>query len=618
MSFLTTMKRLPGSKCLGTEGAYDLVHAAILGDFDPLQMSAALGGMAMRGETRAEILGGATALIEHALPFEHEHPTAIDTCGTGGDNLGSFNISTASALLANAAGATVIKHGNRASSSKCGSADLLEALGVSIDLHPLRAREVLNEIGITFLYAPRYHPGLTSVGPLRRKLGIRTLFNLLGPLCNPGRPKRQLLGVSQVDRVADFARILEHLGCERGLVVHGAGSADELTTAGKNFAVPCGEMPAILVDPQELGLRLSPVTSLRAGSPAHNAVLMHALLEGVEGPIADAVHLNTGACLVVAGRAGSTEEGIALSREVIASGSAKRKLQAWIDESNRPTRPQPPTQRPRAEDKEPPSRLQPILRDVRRRASERRELESLERLRRVIPQEARQPNPFLAAIEEPGLSVIAECKHRSPSRGSFGSLLTLPERAEAYARGGARAISVLTEEDHFRGCPEDLRAVVGSGLPRLRKDFLLDEAMVLESVTMGADAVLLMACCLPGDKLRLLREVARSAGLAVLLEIHDEAELERALAVDPDCLGINARDLHTFEVHLPKALKLIQRVATMEHRPLLVAESGILGPEQLQQAAEAGADAVLIGESLMREEAPDRVLAKWLEVVRVR
>jgi indole-3-glycerol phosphate synthase len=194
----------------------------------------------------------------------------------------------------------------------------------------------------------------------------------------------------------------------------------------------------------------------------------------------------------------------------------------------------------------------------------------------------------------------------------------LSKRAEAYARGGARAISVLTEEDHFQGSPEDLRAVAGSGLPRLRKDFLLDEAMVLESVSMGADAVLLMACCLPGEQLRELREVARRAGLVVLLEIHDEAELERALAVEPDCLGVNARDLRTFEVDLPKALQLIRRVATMESHPLLVAESGILGPEQLQQAADAGADAVLIGESLMREEAPDRALAEWLEVLRDR
>ncbi|MFT6364444.1 MAG: anthranilate phosphoribosyltransferase, partial [Planctomycetota bacterium] len=164
MNFQTTMKRLPGSKCLGIGGAYDLVRAAVLGDFDPLQMAAVLGGMAMRGETRAEILGGATALLEHAQPFEHNHPLAIDTCGTGGDDLGSFNISTASALLANAAGATVIKHGNRASSSKCGSADLLEALGVCIDMPQVRARELLDELGITFLYAPLYHPGLASVG----------------------------------------------------------------------------------------------------------------------------------------------------------------------------------------------------------------------------------------------------------------------------------------------------------------------------------------------------------------------------------------------------------------------------------------------------------------------
>jgi hypothetical protein len=193
----------------------------------------------------------------------------------------------------------------------------------------------------------------------------------------------------------------------------------------------------IEVDPLALHLELSPVTSLRAGSPTHNAGLMHALLDGADGAISDAVHLNTGACLVVAGRASSTEEGMALSREVIASGAAKRKLQEWINESNRPSSSAQPRVHSSGEESQPPSRLVPILRDVRRRAGERRELESLERLQKATSQRLGQGNRFLQAIGKAGLSVIAECKHRSPSRGAFGSQLSLSTRADAYARGGA-------------------------------------------------------------------------------------------------------------------------------------------------------------------------------------
>ena len=213
------------------EESREVFASALDADTDPVLFGGFLAALAQRGETAEEIAGAADALRAAVLPFEHDCPDAIDTCGTGGDGLGTFNFSTAGAVVAAACGARVIKHGNRSVSSRCGSADLLEAAGVPLDLEPDAARAVLEEVGITFLFAPRYHPAMRFAGGVRRSLGVRTVFNFLGPLCNPGHVRRQLLGISDGARLDDFARVLTALGHERALVVHGAGGADELTLA---------------------------------------------------------------------------------------------------------------------------------------------------------------------------------------------------------------------------------------------------------------------------------------------------------------------------------------------------------------------------------------------------
>jgi len=215
---------------------------------------------------------------------------------------------------------------------------------------------------------------------------------------------------------------------------------------------------------------------------------------------------------------------------------------------------------------------------------------------------------FLSALRAPGLSIIAECKRRSPSAGLLSTETDLPARAAAYARGGAAALSVLTEEDHFGGHPEDLTDLAPVGLPRLRKDFILDEAMVLESLAMGADAVLLLAVCLPDALLGELLEVARGVGLGALVEVHNERELERALACQPDCVGVNARDLRTFEVDLARVDEFLPQVPP---GVLRVAESGLRSLPDLQRVLEAGADAALVGEALMRCSDPAATLSQW-------
>jgi len=307
------------------------VFAEALGpDTDPVLFGGLLAALAARGESAAEIAGAAEALRAAAVPFEHPFPDAIDTCGTGGDGLGSFNLSTASAIVAAAAGARVVKHGNRSVSSSCGSADLLEQLGVAIELPPEGARRVLEEVGITFLFAPRYHPAMRFAAPVRKSLGVRTLFNFLGPLCNPGRVRRQLLGISDPSRLDDFAGALAELGAERALVVHGAGGADELTLAGANATRPIGTLGPERFDARELGLEPAPIEALRGGDARSNAATLGRLLDGEPGPLRDALFLNGAAALCVAGVASGAAEGVERCRAAIDSGAARATLARWV------------------------------------------------------------------------------------------------------------------------------------------------------------------------------------------------------------------------------------------------------------------------------------------------
>lgn len=326
---------LSGERLTGHQ-ARAVFSGALSEETDPVLFGGFLTALAARGETAEEIAGAADALRDAAVPFEHPFPEAVDTCGTGGDGLGMFNVSTASAIVAAAAGARVVKHGNRSVSSSCGSADLLEAAGVALEISPEGARTVLEEVGITFLFAPRYHPAMRFAAPVRKSLGVRTVFNYLGPLCNPGRVRRQLLGVSDPARIGDFALALTELGAERAMVVHGAGGADELTLAGENYVSAIGVSGDALFDARSLGLEEAGVEALAGGDAARNLDILGKLLEGeLQGPLRDAVRLNAAAALFVAGVAGDPAEGLARATEALESGAAQRTLGNWVEASGR-------------------------------------------------------------------------------------------------------------------------------------------------------------------------------------------------------------------------------------------------------------------------------------------
>jgi anthranilate phosphoribosyltransferase len=298
-------------------------------------MGAFLMALRVRGETVDEITGAARIMRAKALAIEAP-PGTIDTCGTGGDGSGTFNVSTASALVAAGCGVSVAKHGNRALSSKSGSADVLTALGVNIDADMTVVKRCLWEVGIGFLMAPRHHSAMRHVAPTRVELATRTIFNLLGPMSNPAGAKRQLVGVFAPEWVVPMAEVLGRLGAERAWVVHGAG-IDELTTAGVSTVAEFkdGRVTSFEVAPEDAGLARVPRDALRGGEPAHNAAQMRELLGGATGPLRDIVLLNSAAALVVAGRAADLREGVRMAAEALDGGAAKRALDRLVAETNR-------------------------------------------------------------------------------------------------------------------------------------------------------------------------------------------------------------------------------------------------------------------------------------------
>lgn len=316
---------------LDTEQARHVFSHCLSGEAEPVLVAGLLTALAVRGETPATITGVAEALRACMEPFDHAFPKALDTCGTGGDGLGMFNISTATAIVVAASGARVVKHGNRAVSSRCGSADLLEALGIKIDIDAEQSRACLDEAGITFLFAPRYHPAMRHAGPIRRALGVPTIFNLVGPLANPGNVTHQLLGVPRAPLVATHAAVLQQLGATRALVVHGAGGADELTLAGRNdFACVGIGLPEGGLDASEVGLASASIESLAGGTVDDNLRLLHDILAGQASPLLDAVLLNAGAALLVVDHSPSLAECLDVAREAVATGAARRTLETWI------------------------------------------------------------------------------------------------------------------------------------------------------------------------------------------------------------------------------------------------------------------------------------------------
>jgi anthranilate phosphoribosyltransferase len=330
MSIQAELRRVvQAGETLPRNDAAALMRRILAGEASDTELSELLLALAARGETAAEIAGFATAMREAAttLPLTAaEQAEVVDTCGTGGDASGSFNISTAAALVAAAAGAKVAKHGNRAVTSKCGSADVLEALGIPVQLAPEAAVAALREHGFCFLLAPNHHPAMRAVMPVRRALGVRTVFNVLGPLLNPAGARRQVMGVYSARLVPLVAEAMALLGAEHAMVVHGDHGLDELAVSGPSEVaeVRDGVVTQYEVIPEQYGLARAPMESLTGGDALTNASILTSIFSGEAGPHRDVVLLNAAAVLVTAGLAGDVSEGIPLAAAAVDSGAVAR------------------------------------------------------------------------------------------------------------------------------------------------------------------------------------------------------------------------------------------------------------------------------------------------------
>jgi anthranilate phosphoribosyltransferase len=317
------------SENLTEDEAASAFEEIIRGDATPVQIAGFLVALRMKGETVDEITGFARTARAMATPIQVDG-SLLDTSGTGGDGLATFNISTLSAIVAAACGAKVAKHGNRAASSMCGSADVLEQLGVKIDLGPDGVSRCIEDAGIGFLFAPVFHPSFRFAGVPRRELGLRTVFNVLGPLCNPAGAKYQALGVAESSMAGKMAEVLMRLGVERAIVFHAGDGMDELSVSSPSFVIEIdGERKEFELDPRDLGLAVAPVDAMRGGGPEDNARIAREVLQGAKGPRRDVVLLNGAAALRAAGLAGSWKDGLGLAAEAIDSGRAGDVLQRW-------------------------------------------------------------------------------------------------------------------------------------------------------------------------------------------------------------------------------------------------------------------------------------------------
>jgi len=331
MMIKEAIKKLVSGSSLDSEEAAGVMQQIMKGEATPAQFGAFVTALRLKGETVDEIVGLAGVMRANAILVKVSCEV-VDTCGTGGDGSGTFNISTAAAFIAAGAGLTVAKHGNRAMSSRCGSADVLEALGVNINLDAEQVSECLDQVGIGFMFAPIFHPAMKHAAASRREIGIRIVFNILGPLTNPAGARSQVLGVSEKPLVDKLAQALGKLGCRHALVVHGEDGLDEITICDTTYICELknGEVESYTTSPEELGVKRACLKDIRGGSASDNAAMVRDVLRGGQGAYRDVALVNAAAALLAGDKVESLKQGVELAAEVIDKGYALEKLEQFV------------------------------------------------------------------------------------------------------------------------------------------------------------------------------------------------------------------------------------------------------------------------------------------------
>ena len=336
MNFPEILNKIVNKEDLSFDEAKSAMENIMNGNLLPTQIAAIAVALRIKGETENEISGFVTAMKNGAIRLPESFPNAVDTCGTGGDKLNTFNISTASAIVAAGAGVTIAKHGNRSASSKSGSADVLEAFGINLNATTETELRALNEIGIAFLFARSHHPALKHASSARKEIGIRTVFNLIGPMTNPAGAGIQLMGVFREADIKKVAAVLKKLGAKRAMIVSGHDGMDEISLSSPTDVAELknNEIITYQISPEDFGIKNAPVESLKGGTPEENAKIILGILNGTAGPKTDIVLLNAGAVIYLSGKSDSIKSGIEMAGQSISSGEAARKLEQLIKISN--------------------------------------------------------------------------------------------------------------------------------------------------------------------------------------------------------------------------------------------------------------------------------------------
>ena len=547
------INQLMDDQLLSEEDSYAAAKLLLAGN-DQIAIASLLTLLHAKGETAENLLGFHRALVESGRSLLVDKPF-VDIVGTGGDKAGTLNISTGGALLTAACGVPVVKHGNRAVSSKCGSADVLAELGVNLNLNDNQIANAVDENNFAFCFAPNYYPILAKIADVRKKLAHPTIFNLLGPLLNPAGREHVVLGVYKQQYVQVIADTLFKLGTTKSIVFHGNG-LDELSCLGCIHAklVTGDGISELVIDPVALGLPIATLADLAGGERMYNAQILQRTLNGQATGISHSLALNAGVALFLYGKAHSLETGVKHALERLKAG----------------------------------------------------DIIKLNKLQQIVARKYQAPKmrkSMKAALLAKPFAVISEIKRASPSVGHIADIGDPVERAKLYVSIGAAAISVLTDAG-FNGSMADLKAV-SNGLkdtpvPVLCKDFMLTPPQIAEAAANGADVILLIVHILKEQTIEMAK-IAHSFGLEVLVEVHSATELAIALQADADVIGVNQRDLNDFTMHPEQFAELIKLIPTDKVK---VAESGLKTREQALAAIELGYDGVLVGEALSRLDNP--------------
>lgn len=623
-------------KDLDSPTAAQVMGEIMTGAATPAQIGSFITAMRMKGETVNELIGFARAMRESCAKIRSP-PGAVDLCGTGGDGLNTFNISTVASFVVAAAGVPVAKHGNRSVSSRSGSADLLSALGFPVDLDPESVEKVLGSVGMGFMFAPVFHSSMRNVANARRELGIRTYFNILGPMTNPACVKNQLIGVYDPELSEKMARVLRELGSSHVFVVHSNGM-DEASNVDETRVVELrdGRIESFTIKPEMFGFERARLEDLKGGMPEDSARIALALLSGEKSPRRDVVALNAGLAICAAGRTESIMEGVELACELIDQRSALKKMKEYAEAVTAAE-----AERQRVIDAKAllDRRIQSDVM-IERRGEICRELlarcQKSERARdllgmldeRVIAdptplsflalnrifrlgsagQEDVAPSPssrikFSESLtSHGGIGLIAEYKPRSPSSPPM-LLPPSPDSAiDAYRASDLSAVSVLVEPDYFGGSLQLFSRFRSKlDLPLLFKDFVISGKQLEVAKKAGADAVLLIAKLLSRSSLESLIDSCSRNGVEPLIELHDRADIDKLGTVgnadQVDVLGLNSRDFSTMKTDLSRIRAMRE---LLPRDKIVVAESGISSSADIGSLR--GFDAVLIGSLFMTSQ----------------